>query len=161
MKRFVLGYLAWMMILFWIFSVVASDMAQALNAVQTQLTLALIAPFLHTGQLQGINIWINPNYWIIITDACNGTIPILMLWAAILAYPADVLYKAAWLLLGYTLFSLVNAVRIVMVVYLVEYNDGGHASFHWVHDLLGNALLLLVGLGIFIVFVKTSAPKHT
>ena len=148
----------WLAVLFGLFYVAAPDMIQLFNEAQTKLTLALIAPFLHSGQLKGIDIWIDPHYRIVITDACNGIIPVLMVWAAMLAYPATLLHKTVWMLFGYMLFSFVNAMRIVMVVYLVERNEG-QASFHWAHDILGNVLLVFVGLLVFVAFVKTGAEK--
>ena len=111
--------------------------------------------FLAPEQLQGINIWINPQYKIIINQACNGIIPILFLFASILAYPSTLWLKIFWMSIGYIIFSLVNVVRILLVVYFVE-QKGGQENFYWSHDLIGNALLMSVGLGLFILFIKLS-----
>jgi exosortase/archaeosortase family protein len=56
---------------------------------------------------------------------------------------------------GYIVFSLVNVLRILMVVYFVEQKEG-QGNFYWSHDFVGNALLMGVGLGLFIAFIKTS-----
>jgi exosortase/archaeosortase family protein len=63
--------------------------------------------------------------------------------------------------IGYVLFSILNVIRILLVVYFVE-GEGGKGNFYWSHDLLGNALLMLLGLGLFITFIKTSGkiPKN-
>ncbi|OYY56303.1 MAG: hypothetical protein B7Y52_03755, partial [Sulfurovum sp. 28-43-6] len=75
--------------------------------------------------------------------------------ASILAYPALWWYKISWMGIGYMIFSLVNVFRILLVVYFVEQN-GGRENFYWSHDLLGNVLLISVGLGLFITFIKLS-----
>ena len=126
-----------------------------LNEVQTTFTLVFLNIFLDPTQLKGIDIWINPQYKIIINQACNGMIPILFLFASILAYPSTLWHKIFWMSIGYVLFSLVNVMRILLVVYFVEQEEG-QGNFYWSHDLMGNALLMGVGLGLFIVFIKTS-----
>ena len=32
----------------------------------------------------------------------------------------------------------------------------GEANFYWSHDLIGNAMLMGVGLGLFVLFIKTA-----
>lgn len=132
-----------------------SILASLVNEQQTKLTLFLLDMFLPPEQLQGIDIWINPQYKIIINQACNGIIPILFLFASILAYPSTLWYKIFWMSLGYIIFSLVNVFRILLVVYFVE-QEGGQENFYWSHDLVGNVLLMNVGLGLFIAFIKLS-----
>ena len=107
--------------------------------------------FLDPEQLHGNNIWINPHYYLIVNKACNGMIPMLFLCASILAYPASFLYKSLWMIIGYLVLFITNTVRILLVVYLVK--GGGKENFYWAHDILGNVLLLFVGLVIFIAYI--------
>ena len=125
------------------------------NDGQSKLTLYGLDFFLKPDQLQGIDIWINPQYKIIINQACNGIIPILFLVASILAYPSGFFHKVLWILIGYVVFSAVNVMRILLVVYATEHGEG-QGEFYWSHDLVGNALLMLTGLGLFVLFIKTS-----
>lgn len=155
MKRFVALYFLYLIILFVLFYTETSILASLVNDQQTKLTLFLLDMFLPPEQLQGIDIWINPQYKIIINRACNGIIPILFLFASILAYPSTLWYKIFWMSIGYILFSLVNVFRILLVVYFVE-QEGGQENFYWSHDLVGNVLLMSVGLGLFIAFIKLS-----
>lgn len=155
MKRFVALYFLYLIILFVLFYTETSILASLVNDQQTKLTLFLLDMFLPPEQLQGIDIWINPQYKIIINRACNGIIPILFLFASILAYPSTLWYKIFWMSLGYIIFSLVNVFRILLVVYFVE-QEGGQENFYWSHDLVGNVLLMSVGLGLFIAFIKLS-----
>lgn len=155
MKRFIALYFLFLAILFTLFYADTNIFSAMLNEGQTTLTLILLNLFLDPGQLKGIDIWINPHYKIIISQACNGIIPILFLFASILAYPSSLWHKIFWMLTGYIIFSLVNVLRILMVVYFVEQKEG-QANFYWSHDFAGNALLMGVGLGLFIVFIKTA-----
>jgi exosortase/archaeosortase family protein len=155
MKRFIALYFLFLAILFTLFYADTNIFSTMLNEGQSTLTLMLLDLFLDPGQLKGIDIWINPHYKIIINQACNGMIPILFLFASILAYPSSLWHKLFWMGTGYIVFSLVNVLRILMVVYFVEQKEG-QGNFYWSHDFIGNALLMGVGLGLFIAFIKTS-----
>jgi exosortase/archaeosortase family protein len=158
MKQFIALYFLFLLILFTLLYADTSIVSTILNNTQTKLTLFLLNIFLDPGQLQGIDIWINPHYKIIINQACNGIIPILFLWASILAYPSTIWHKILWIVIGYILFTLVNVFRILLVVHFTE-QQAGQANFYWSHDLLGNSILMLVGLGLFIAFIKTSSKN--
>ena len=155
MKRFVALYFFFIVLLFTLFYAQTSVVSALLNEGQTNLTLFFLDLFLKPEQLKGIDIWVNPHYKIIITQSCNGMIPILFFFASALAYPSSVMHKILWMLFGYVLFSVVNVLRILLVVYVTEAGKG-QQDFYWSHDLVGNSLLLLVGLGLFIGFIKTS-----
>ena len=158
MKRFIALYFLFLAILFTLFYAPTSGMSTLLNEGQTKLTLYLLEIFLKPEQLKGAEIWITPYYKIIINQACNGVIPILFLFASILAYPSTVGQKLFWMVLGYVLFSAVNVFRILLVVYFTQTGEG-HKDFYWSHDIVGNILLMLTGLGLFIAFIKTSSPS--
>ena len=155
MKKFIALYVLFLALLFTLFYADTSVISTTLNQGQTKLTLYFLSIFLEPGQLKGIDIWINPHYRIIINQACNGIIPVLFLWASILAYPSPFWHKILWMGIGYLLFTLVNVFRILLVVHFVE-QEGGRGNFYWSHDLLGNSLLMIIGLGLFIAFIKTS-----
>ena len=155
MKRFIAFYFLFLAILFILFYVQTNPLSTTINDAQTSLTLAMLNLFLEPSQLQGIDIWINPHYKIIINHSCNAMIPILFLFAAILAYPSSLGHKFFWMNTGYMVFSLVNVLRILLVVHFVAQEEG-RGNFYWSHDLLGNALLMVVGLSLFILFIKTS-----
>jgi len=155
MKRFIALYFLFLVILFTFFYADTSIVSSFLNDGQTKLTLFFLDMFLAPDQLVGIDIMINPHYKIIINQACNGMIPILFFFASILAYPSGIMHKIVWMLIGYLLFSLVNVLRILLVVYFVE-GEGGRGNFYWSHDLLGNSLLMGLGLGLFVMFIKTA-----
>jgi len=156
MKRFVARYFLFLALMFVLFYAPTSAISTLLNDGQTNLTLYFLNQFLEPGQLQGNDIWVHSNYKIIINKACNGMIPILFLFASILAYLSTWLQKVLWMSVGYVLFSVVNVARILMVVHYTQ-TGAGHEDFFWSHDLVGNVLLMLTGLGLFIAFIKTSS----
>ena len=154
MKKFIALYFLYLALFFTFFYANTSIVSHTINEEQTKLTLYFLNIFLGPDQLQGIDIWINSHYKIIINQACNGIIPTLFLWAAILAYPSTIWHKILWMVMGYLLFSLVNIFRILLVVHSVE-QEGGRGNFYWSHDLMGNTILMVVGLGLFVVFIRT------
>ena len=156
MKKFISLYLFFLAFFFIFFYADTSALSVNLNEKQIELTIYLLKPFLKTNQIIGIDIWINPYYKIYISQACNGFIPLFFLWSAILAYPSKIYYKLLWLPIGYVTFSIVNVMRLLLVVYFVEH-EGGRANFYWSHDLLGNAILMATGLSLFILFIKTTS----
>ena len=158
MKRFIALYFLFLAGLFGLFYASPWQLTLSLNDMQTNFTLQALKLFLKPEQLQGIDIWINPQYKIIITKACNGIIPILFLYASILAYPSTFRHKILWMGLGYILFSVVNIVRILWVVFVTQSGEG-QGDFFWSHDIVGNTLLMLTGLGLFIAFIKTSSKN--
>lgn len=158
MKRFIALYFLFLGLLFTLFYAPTSQVSQWLNDAQTYLTLNALNFFLAPEQLKGVDIWINTSYKIVITQACNGMIPILFLYASIMAYPSTFKYKLLWMFLGYILFFVVNIVRILLVVYVTEYGKG-QGDFYWSHDLVGNTLLLITGLGLFIAFIKSTSRR--
>jgi len=150
MKRFGYRYMALVPLLFALFYWELSPVAEFVNHIQTKLTLYFLGIGLGEGQLQGIDIWINPHYKVIVTKACNGTIPILIFWAAVLAYPVDWVYTLWWIVIGYLVLTVVNIFRLVMVAYFVKVQS----DFPFYHDLLGNILLMATGLLLFYLFLR-------
>ena len=153
MKQFVIRYFFFIGLLFGLLYAPTSALSVALNDTQTRLTLWSLSLFLDPGRIDGIDIWINPHYKIYISQACNGMIPILFLFAGILAYPASWLRKVVWLVMGYLAFVVVNALRLLWVVYVTTHGRG-QADFWWSHDIVGNMMLMVTGMVLFVTYAK-------
>jgi len=158
MNRFMVLYFLFLALLFVLFYAPTTELSLSLNEIQNRWTLTALDYFLQPEQLKGIEIWVNPHYKIVITQACNGMIPILFLFASILAYPSSIKHKIAWMIVGYVVFFMVNIARILWVVYITQ-NGEGHGDFHWSHDIVGNILLLCTGVGLFFTYIKTAGTK--
>lgn len=155
MKKFTLLYLVLLPLMFALFYWDISPAAEFINHYQTKLTLYFLDMGLEEGRLKGIDIMINPYYKIIVTKACNGMIPILVLLAAILAYPVDWIHKAWWALVGYIVLTSINIIRLLMLAHFIK----GQPDFPLYHDLVGNVLLMFTGLLLFYLFLRGSSYR--
>jgi exosortase/archaeosortase family protein len=104
------------------------------------------------GQVRGSDIWINPHYKLIIEKACNGMIPVLMYLASIFAYPSTWKRRIVWGIGGVLTLLTLNIIRIGIVIYFVM--QGGRESFSLSHDVFGNTLFIVAGLGLFYGFIR-------
>jgi len=151
-QRFVLGYILWLGILFGLFY---WDLSPLSNVPNEWLRLKLLAAMdlgLPEGQVRGSDIWINPHYKLIIEKACNGMIPVLMYLASIFAYPANWGRKILWGIAGSLIMLGLNVARIYMVTWVVM--QTGKKGFSLSHDIAGNALFMIAGLGMFYLFIR-------
>jgi len=153
MKKFIISYLLLLPIIFGIFYWDISPIAEWVNHYQRESLLYMLDIGLKDGQLQGIDIIISPYYKVIITKSCNGMIPYLVLLSSILAYPATWSHRTKWLVIGYFVLSIVNLLRLFIVVYFVTKTP---SNFPLSHDILGNFLLMLSGLTLFYLFLRGS-----
>jgi exosortase/archaeosortase family protein len=154
-RRFLLHYLLWVAVLFLLFYLDTNPLSHWINETQRQWLLEALRFFLGEERIRGLDILAHPHFRIIITQACNGLIPYYLYLAAILAYPRPWRDRLLWALLGYLVISGINVLRLLMVTAIVA---GNPASFHWSHDILGNALLMVAGLGLFYLFLRMSRP---
>jgi exosortase/archaeosortase family protein len=157
MKKFILLYLGMLALLFLLFYADTSVISERLNTWQGALTLSLLDIGLEPGRVQGNEIIISPTYKLIITQACNGMIPILFYWASVIAYPVSPVYKLLWMIIGYVIISLINVLRILFVVQMVK---GGREHFELAHDVIGNAILMATALLLFVLFIKTAGRSR-
>lgn len=157
MKKFLIYYWFSILAFFGLFYWEASLISLSVNTLQTELTALwtswLIAP---PAVMDGHYIVITDNYRLVIEKACNGIVPYLFFLASIVAFPASTWHKLAWALIGYLVLMVVNVVRIWMVTQFVL--EGRH-HFSLAHDYLGNALVIMAALGLFVLFVKTRRDR--
>jgi exosortase/archaeosortase family protein len=150
--RFVFAYFAWLGILFGLLYWDISPLSESLNTFLRLQLLNVLDGILGNGQVQGSDIWINPHYKLIIEKACNGMIPVLMYLASVFAFPSSWWRRLLWGSMGTIVLLVLNVFRIRMVIYFVM--QGGQERFSLSHDVIGNALFMVVGLGLFYLFVR-------
>ena len=151
-QRFAISYLAWLGVLFGLFYWDLSPLAHAPNEWLRQTLLSIMDAGLPPGQVRGSDIWINPHYKLIIEKACNGMIPVLMYLASIFAYPASWKRRIVWGIVGSAIMLALNVARIFMVTWFVM--QGGRENFSLSHDIFGNAIFMIAGLGMFVLFIR-------
>ncbi len=153
-QRFVFFYLLWLGVLFGLFYWDLSPLSAWPNEWLRLKLLAAMDLGLPEGQVRGSDIWINPHYKLIIEKACNGMIPVLMYLASIFAYPSSWGRKITWGAAGALVLLGLNVARIYMVTYFVM--QGGRENFSLSHDVFGNAIFMVAGLGMFYLFIRGS-----
>lgn len=91
---------------------------------------------------------------------CNGAHVTILLWAAVLAFPATWTQKAKGMLAGTAAIHIVNLIRFISLFYVGEYN---RAWFDFAHLYLWESLMMIDTLVIFWTwahFVRKSAQTH-
>jgi exosortase H (IPTLxxWG-CTERM-specific) len=77
---------------------------------------------------------------------CNGAHVTILLWAALLAFPASWMQKVKGLAAGTVAIHAVNLVRFISLFYLGQYSQ---AWFDFAHLYLWESLMMLVTLVVF------------
>jgi archaeosortase B (VPXXXP-CTERM-specific) len=85
-----------------------------------------------------------------IVDLCTAVMPMLILTAAIIAYPSRVKEKLVGLLIGLLGIFLVNQVRLVSLFYIGIYAPG---IFETAHLLVWQSLMILLAIGLWLIWV--------
>jgi exosortase/archaeosortase family protein len=156
MKKFLLIYWLNIALLFTLFYWNISPIANILNSLQTDLTAYLVSLTLDETLTKGYEIIIDSHYSLVIEKACNGMIPYLFFLASIIAFPSSLLCKIKWGVIGYATISVINILRIWIVTQSVLLKPD---NFSLTHDFIGNSMLILTALILFISFVKNKKGK--
>lgn len=86
-----------------------------------------------------------------IEPGCNGVEAMIVLLAAILAFPAPILYKLKGLFWGFVAIQGMNLVRIISLFYLGQLSK---ELFDWAHLYIWQALIMLDALVVFLVWIR-------
>jgi len=154
-NKFLILFPLWLIVLFGLFYWGNYYSLCPIGKVIDSAQRGVIMPILDTvlsNPIVNYDIVINPKYRIVITPECNGIIPFLMILAAIIAYSCQKKRKIIWAVLSYFVISIVNLIRLILVVKIVDIF--GVDSFHLVHDIGGNILLILTGSGLFLLYIR-------
>ena len=92
-----------------------------------------------------------------IRPGCNGVEATLLLWAAMLAFPATWRARLLGLAVGMSTIQILNQARIISLFYLGQWNQ---TAFDWAHLYLWPALIILDALVIFLVWVHMNTEPE-
>ena len=92
-----------------------------------------------------------------IEAGCNGVEAVIILIAAIVAFPAPWRSKVVGLVLGFVAIQVLNMVRIISLFYLGQWNI---TAFQWAHLYLWQALIMLDALVVFLIWIRTLPPRQ-
>jgi len=152
MRKFIILYWLNIALFFLVLYFDISPIANIINPLQTDFTANLVSFTLDKNQIIGHEIIINKHYKLIIEKACNGLIPYIFFLASIFAFPSTLRHKIKWSIIGYITITAINTFRIWLVTKLVLAQAD---NFSLAHDFIGNAILILTAIVLFILFIKT------
>jgi exosortase H (IPTLxxWG-CTERM-specific) len=87
-----------------------------------------------------------------IERGCNGVEAMIILFAAIFAFPAPLKNKMMGFVIGFFAIQVLNIVRIVSLFYLGQWNQ---VAFEWFHLYLWQALIIMDALVVWLVWLRT------
>jgi exosortase H (IPTLxxWG-CTERM-specific) len=87
-----------------------------------------------------------------IERGCNGVEALIILFAALFAFPAPLKNKIVGFAIGFVAIQGLNLVRIISLFYLGQWNQ---VAFEWFHLYLWQALIILDALVVWLVWLRT------
>lgn len=91
-----------------------------------------------------------------IQPGCNGIEAIIVLIAAISAYPAPIKAKIVGIVLGFIAIQSLNVMRIISLFYLGQWNT---TVFEWAHQYVWQALIMLDVLLVYIIWLRMQSQQ--
>lgn len=91
-----------------------------------------------------------------ILAGCNGLEAMIVLFAAILAYPAPWKHRALGIAVGVVAIQVLNLVRIVSLFYIGQWNA---RVFEWAHLYAWQVLIMLDVLIVWLLWLRTIPRK--
>ena len=82
---------------------------------------------------------------------CSGIIPMLILIAAVLAYPASIKRKAIGIIIGLIVLYIVNLIRTVTLFVIFSHMPG---FFDVAHNIIWQAIMILLAVAIWLIWVS-------
>ena len=86
-----------------------------------------------------------------IAAGCNGVEAVIILFAAIFAFPSKFMHKIYGFVLGFFGIQILNVVRIISLYYLLQWDKNW---FDWFHLYLWQALIILDALVIWLLWLR-------
>lgn len=97
-----------------------------------------------------------PRFGLDVRNGCNGLEAVMVLAAAMLAFPATVRSRVAGLLAGAAAIEILNLVRVTSLVWLGEYHRD---LFDFIHVGVWQSIVILAAMSIFVVWSWKFADK--
>ncbi len=91
-----------------------------------------------------------------IAAGCNGVEAVIVLFAAIFAFPSSFKHKLYGFVAGFFAIQLLNLVRIISLFYLLQWD---RTWFEWFHLYLWQALIIIDALIVWLIWLRY-LPKN-
>ena len=156
MRRFFLIFLSLQLFLFGIELLQPIQLHWVLpwTAVLAKLCVLLVTQFDANAAALGKVLW-NPatGFGVSIEPGCNGIEACIILFAAIVAFPATWRHRAWGLGLGFIAVQALNIVRIISLFYLGQWDE---TAFKIAHEYLWQGLIMLDVLVVWLLWVRAN-----
>lgn len=86
-----------------------------------------------------------------IEPGCNGVEAMIVLLAAIIAFPAPLTHKIKGLIIGFLAIQGMNLIRVISLFYLGQWSQ---ELFDWAHLYIWQALIMLDALLVFLIWIR-------
>lgn len=86
-----------------------------------------------------------------IAPGCDGIEAVIILVAAVLAFPAPWKHRLAGIAVGFVAIQALNLVRIISLFYLGQWSQ---VAFDWFHLYLWQALIVLDALAVWLIWLR-------
>ncbi len=93
-----------------------------------------------------------------IQPGCNGVEALIILFAAMFAFPAPLKHKFIGFGIGFVAIQALNLVRIISLFYLGQWNM---TWFEWFHLYLWQALIILDALVVWLIWLRMLPPPES
>ena len=157
MLRFFLIFLAWQMSLFGLNMLgwVQQHLVLPWTALLARVCAHLVLWFDTTAAAAGKVLWNTVSgFGVSIEPGCNGIEACIVLFAAIMAYPASWRHKLVGLVAGFVAVQALNVVRVISLFYLGQWDMD---VFDFAHEYLWQALIMLDVLVVWLVWVRAGS----
>jgi len=119
---------------------------------------ALVTPFDDSVVAQGkVLRFLDSGFAVSIESGCNGVEAMIVLLAALLAYPASWRARGLAIVSGFFAIQVLNLSRIVSLLYLGNWNL---TIFSWVHLYLWPVLIMLDVLVVFLLYLHVLSRQQ-
>ncbi len=99
---------------------------------------------------------LDSGFAISIEPGCNGVEALIILFAAIFAFPASLKHKLIGFAIGFLAIQGLNLVRIISLFYMGQWNM---TWFNWFHLYLWQALIILDALVVWLIWLRMLPPR--
>lgn len=160
MLRFFLVFITLQLFLFGIniLGVVQQHVVLPWTSHLAQLCAWLVTTFDPTAASLGKVLWnTQTGFGVSIEPGCNGIEACIVLFAAVVAFPSTWLQKLWGVVLGFFAVQALNVVRVISLFYLGQWNM---QVFHFAHEYLWQALIMLDVLVFWVLWVRSTRRRQ-
>jgi exosortase H (IPTLxxWG-CTERM-specific) len=122
------------------------------TAVLARISAWLMMLFDSNVGAEGVIIYSLTEPWAVeIAPGCDGIEAVIILFAAIFAFPAPLKHKLVGFLIGFCAIQGLNLVRIISLYYMGQWSM---VAFEWFHLYLWQALIILDALVVWLLWLR-------